>query len=119
VGLEPPPRSEAPLSPEQGRGKELFERADVGCASCHSVAADAPAIVTRLPKLPVRDGFDDEDRPLKIPSLHFVGGTPPYLHDGSAATLRALLEGNGSRMGHTAQLTSDDHAALASYLETL
>jgi mono/diheme cytochrome c family protein len=118
VGLVPPPRVGTPPTPEQARGKALFENKEVGCSSCH-LGDGEPAMVTKLPKLPAREGFDDEDMPLKVPSLRFVGGTPPYLHDGSEPTLRQLLDDNHDRMGHTAQLSADDRAALAAYLETL
>ena len=91
----------------------------MACASCHGADDDAPNLVVKLAKLPAREWFDDEDVALKVPSLRFVGGTPPYLHDGSAATLAELLEKNGDRMGHTAQLTADERAALAAYLGTL
>jgi hypothetical protein len=119
VGLVPPPGSGTPLTPVQLQGKALFERSDVGCASCHVADTSAPAIVTRLPPLLVRPGFDEEDVPLKVPSLRFVGGTPPYLHDGSATTLLEVVERNRDRMGHTGQLTPDERIVLAAYLETL
>jgi DNA-binding beta-propeller fold protein YncE len=119
VGLVAPPRVEAPLSPEQARGKAIFERPDVGCTTCHLADPAAPAIVTPLPRLPTQPWFDDENAPLKVPSLRFVGGTPPYLHDGSAPTLLRLIEDNRDRMGHTTQLTAPERAALAAYLESL
>jgi cytochrome c peroxidase len=55
----------------------------------------------------------------KTPSLLFVGGTPPYFHDGSAATLEEVLEKNRDRMGKTSHLSPDDRAALVAFLRTL
>jgi cytochrome c peroxidase len=118
-GLVPPPRAARAPTEIELRGKQIFERADVGCATCHAADDSAPALVVKLPKLARRAGFDDEDAPLKAPVLLYVGGTPPYLHDGSASTLDQLVERNGDRMGHTAKLTADERAALVAYLETL
>jgi YVTN family beta-propeller protein len=55
------------------------------------------------------------------PSLIGVAQSGPYLHDGSAPTLRELLtSGNaGDRMGRTSHLSSGDVDALVAYLETL
>jgi len=55
------------------------------------------------------------------PSLVGVGATAPYLHDGSAQSLRELLTtGNpGDRMGRTSHLSPRDIDALVAYLETL
>jgi hypothetical protein len=119
TGLVPPPRGDSPPTAVELRGKTLFESRDVGCAACHVGDDGLPAMVVKLAKLPRRVGFDDEDAPLKVPSLRFVSGTPPYLHDGSAATLSELVERNGDRMGHTEQLSAEDRAALVAYLETL
>ena len=67
-----------------------------------------------------RRGFVDESAlTFKTPSLHHVGGTPPYYHDGSVTTLAELVERNGNRMGNTLQLSKDDQAALVAYLEAL
>jgi cytochrome c peroxidase len=68
--------------------------------------------------------FPDTDEPAenaayKTPSLRFVGGTPPYLHDGRFPTLAALIEGNDDHMGATKQLSASDKAALAAFLEML
>jgi DNA-binding beta-propeller fold protein YncE len=118
-GLVAPPRAARAPSEIELRGKQIFERADVGCATCHAADDSAPNLVVKLPKLARRAGFDDEDAPLKVPVLLYVGGTPPYLHDGSAATLEQLVDQNGDRMGHTAKLTPDERASLVAYLETL
>jgi hypothetical protein len=119
IGLVPPPRSNHALTAIELQGKSLFESREVGCVTCHADDDRLPTLVVQLAPLPRRPGFDDEDASLKVPSLRFVSGTPPYLHDGSAATLSELVEHNGDRMGHTTQLSAEDRAALVAYLETL
>jgi cytochrome c peroxidase len=61
----------------------------------------------------------EDDWRFKTPSLLYVGGTPPYYHDGSSSTLEELIERNGNRMGHTKQLSNGDRAALIAFLRTL
>jgi DNA-binding beta-propeller fold protein YncE/mono/diheme cytochrome c family protein len=119
AGLVAPPRDEHTPTDLELRGKALFESKTVACASCHASDDSLPAMVVRLLPLARRAGFDAEDAPLKAPSLRFLSGTPPYLHDGSAATLAELLDENRDRMGHTNQLNAADRAALVAYLETL
>ena len=69
---------------------------------------------------PSRQGFaDEDDRLFKTPSLLYVGGTPPYYHDGHAATLEELVEKNHDRMGHTDHLKPAERAALVAFLRTL
>jgi cytochrome c peroxidase len=54
------------------------------------------------------------------PTLQGIGATAPYLHDGSAPTLRDVLlrAGDGS-MGDTSGLTEAELDALVAYLERL
>jgi len=120
-GLLPPPTLSRPLNPLEERGKTLFEDARVGCALCHVPATEfTDRVAVPLRVLKVRAGFDPEaDASFKTPSLWFVGGTPPYLHDGSAATLEELLRTNADRMGNTSQLHDDEREALAAYLRVL
>ena len=112
------------------RGRALFDSQQVGCAGCHAPdhkftdatrhdvgSADAPRHGPANPFLASsgRDsagGFD-------TPSLRFVGGTAPYFHDGRYATLRDVLVGTDGKMGHVAQLSPQDFAALEAYLLTL
>ncbi len=49
------------------------------------------------------------------PTLRGVFATPPYLHDGSAATLDDAVD----RMPNGANLSASDHAALVAFLKTL
>lgn len=92
------------------RGKALFEREDVGCATCHTGAR-----------------FTDNGHyamyglsAVNTPSLVGVAFTAPYLHDGSAATLEAVLEGSRSgEMGDTSMLSDAEMSDLAAYLKSL
>lgn len=121
-GLRPPPRVTRALTPQEEQGKALFEDAKTACATCHPAATEytTRAAVPLKVALPTLARFDAEsDRAFKVPSLLWVGGTPPYYHDGSAPTLAALIEENGNRMGQTQHLGAEEKAALVAYLETL
>jgi cytochrome c peroxidase len=120
-GLVAPPRE--PLEPTalEQRGREIFGSEVAGCAKCHVPESGyTDRLVVPLTKLPPRPGFDDDPkREFKTPTLVALAGHPPYLHDGSAATLEALIDRNGDRMGHTNQLSKDDRAALVAFLGSL
>ena len=120
-GLLPPPTLSRPLNAQEEQGKALFEDVRVGCAMCHVPATEfTDRVVTPLRVLEARPGFDAEaDAAFKTPSLWFVGGTPPYLHDGSAATLEELVRTNADRMGKTSQLNEAERVALVAYLRVL
>ena len=113
--LESLPRPRAPgvRNPDAvARGKALFASREVGCASCH-----AGARLTDRRKYPLATDMAESD----TPSLIGLAASAPYFHDGSAATLEALLTDRGSvhGMGRTAELGNDDMADLLAYLETL
>ncbi len=123
AGLMTPPREVRPLTAEEERGKKLFFDPVVACAECHtekggytnrSMASFGEWIVDKANFVP-----EVEDWRFKTPSLLFVGGTPPYYHDGTSPTLEILLERNGDRMGRTKHLSKEDRAALAAFLKTL
>lgn len=125
-GLVEPPRpegppTEGPLAERWARGKAIFESDDTGCTACHSPEEKFSNWLAVKVKVPGRRaGFTDESsEAFKTPSLRFVGGTPPYYHDGSVATLADLVAQNGNRMGKTAHLSPADQSALVAYLETL
>ena len=63
----------------------------------------------------------DKSGTFNTPSLHLVGGTGPYFHDGTSATRRLhdLLAGAHDDMGHTSQLSPADLDAIEAYLRTL
>ncbi len=120
-GLVPPPTLTRELDETEKKGKAIFESEKTKCTTCHVPAQGfTDRKVVPLPPLPKRPGFDEEeDHAFKTPTLDYVGGTAPYFHDGSAATLEDLLKANGQRMGDTSQLTPDELTALAAYLRTL
>jgi cytochrome c peroxidase len=123
-GLVPPPREDRPLTDEEQRGRRIFDDPNVGCATCHVPKTEYTnrAVVGLGPWIVDKKRFEPEAREdwrFKTPSLRYVGGTPPYYHDGSSSTLEELLERNGDRMGHTKHLFREDRAALAAFLRTL
>ena len=93
------------------RGKALFQRGDVGCATCHSgtVYADGQNWAVM--------GFNT---PTNTPSLRGIGGSAPFLHDGSAASLRdVLVRAKDGSMGNTGSLSDAELDDLEAYLKTL
>ncbi|MEE2829094.1 MAG: hypothetical protein VX498_07895 [Myxococcota bacterium] len=92
------------------RGQEVFEREDVGCADCHNGVSytDNEAY----------DMYGLEG--VQTRSLVGVAATAPYLHDGSAPSIEAVLLGarDGS-MGDTSSLTDQEMDDLAEFLKSL
>jgi len=108
------------LSAAARRGKEVFNRSATGCAVCHR-----PGLFTDLQRYDVGtspgmasgelgSGFD-------TPSLVELWCTAPYLHDGSAADLRAVLTTRniGNHHGNTSQLSESELNDLIAYLLAL
>lgn len=92
------------------RGKALFEREDVACASCHSGEAFTDNQHHTM------FGLDA----VNTPSLVGIAATAPYLHDGSARDLRQVLElSRGGAMGDTGSLSDAEMDDLVTYLRSL
>jgi DNA-binding beta-propeller fold protein YncE len=95
------------------RGKKLFDSAEVGCRSCHDGATYSDQTTHKFmgSTLPLAD----------TPSLVGLAASAPYFHDGSAATLEALLRDRGAvhGMAETAKLSDQQTADLIAFLETL
>ncbi len=105
------------LSPIAERGRQVFRAA--GCAACHSGDAFTDG---RLHD--VGTGIDPRETrgsEFDTPSLLGIYNTAPYLHDGSAATLRAVLTtaNAGDKHGVTSTLTEEQVDALVAYLRSL
>jgi len=124
------------------RGKQLFEDPTVGCATCHSgprftdSGAGNPSLDLAGPILlhdvgtcgtaafpdvahPDRDGHRRDPCMFDTPSLTGIASSPPYFHDGRAATLADVLAQTRGTMGHTEQLAAADLSALVEYMRSL
>jgi YVTN family beta-propeller protein len=115
------------VAPERGhifnetelRGRALFESQGTGCINCHP-----PPVYTDLKVHDVgtAGGPGEWFGPLiDTPTLRFLYDSPPYLHDGSAASLLELLTtSNGDDLhGKTSHLSENELADLISYLLAL
>ncbi len=119
-GLAVPPRLSRELTELEQRGKAIFTSAATECATCHPPATGYTDRVPMPTGIPQLSGHLDESKvKFKTPSLAFVGGTPPYFHNGSAPTLEDLVRENGDRMGKTRHLSQEEQAALVAFLKTL
>ena len=120
------------------RGREIFHRPSVACATCHSgpLFTDSGDGTLAAPRLydvgscntdarwPDRPHATDDGAPrdacrFDTPGLRGVADSAPYLHDGSAATLRDVLERTRGRMGNIQGLSPDDLDALVAYMRSL
>ncbi|MBZ4375212.1 c-type cytochrome [Corallococcus sp. AS-1-6] len=112
-----------PLTASQARGAALFTQAK--CDTCHTGAALTDNrnvdVGTFVLSGVLQDAAAVIKTGLNTPSLLGVGRTAPYLHDGSAPTLKArLMNGRETNQhGMTAQLSDADMDDLVAYLETL
>ncbi len=104
------------LSAAALRGQEVFTQA--ACATCHP-----GPLFTDLETYDVgtRGPFDRPTDRFDTPTLVELWRTAPYLHDGSAATLREVLatRNAGDQHGKTSDLTPDQLDELIEYLLSL
>jgi cytochrome c peroxidase len=124
------------------RGQAIFEDPKVGCAGCHVPPAYTdsgrgnPTLDLGGPILlhdvGTCDHGDFPDMPhmdiegharvacrFDTPSLRGVADSAPYLHDGSVATLRGVLERTRGVMGNIEGLSEDELGALVEFLRSL
>jgi hypothetical protein len=121
ASLVAPPREARDLDEDEQKGKAIFESPKTRCVTCHVVKSEyTDRSTTPLPGFRVLPYFEEDPRKdYKVPSLFYVGSTPPYYHDGSEATLEGLVAHNVNRMGQTSHLTAGERAQLVAYLKTL
>jgi cytochrome c peroxidase len=100
------------------RGESLFRDPRVGCAACHPAR-----LFTDLAKHDVgtRGKTDKASDKFDTPTLIECWRTSPYLHDGSANTIQAVLTTHNQqdRHGHTSHLTRPQIEDLAAYVLSL
>ncbi len=128
---------ESALTEEEHRGYDLFVGPSTGCANCHS-GFDLSDHTFRNVGLTL-DHSEDAGREritlnsadrgkFKVPTLRNVAVTGPYMHDGSIATLEAVVEhfaGGGvadpikDPLLHPLTLTAQDKSDLVAFLRSL
>jgi mono/diheme cytochrome c family protein len=107
------------------RGQRIFDRAEVGCAICHPAPRFTDSsLVTPFVRHDVGTGDGPRERlgpAFDTPSLRGLWDSAPYLHDGSAPSLRDVLttRNPGDRHGSTSQLTPQEVEDLVAYLKSL
>jgi YVTN family beta-propeller protein len=106
------------LSDSARRGEKLFKDRQTGCAACHS-----PGLFTDLKTYDVgtRGRLDKPADRFDTPTLIEGWRTAPYLHDGSAATMRDVLTTANpqDKHGKTSHLTPQQIDDLAAFLLSL
>ena len=120
------PHAKAGLSDSAKRGKEIFFSKETACATCHSGPFFTDSNPATKPTLhDVNTGRSDpsEKMPLKYdtPTLLGVYRSAPYLHDGSAKTLKDVLTTNngGDKHGRTSHLAANQIDDLIEFLKAL
>lgn len=105
-------------SPAAQRGSVLFHSQEVGCAGCHG----GPLLTDmKHHDTGTRNGYDRPGESFDTPTLVEIWRTAPYLHDGSAATLRDVLTTRNpdDQHGQTSQLSPAQLDDLVAYLRSL
>ena len=104
------------LSPAAERGRTVFD--DAGCGRCHP-----PGKFTDLHAYDVgtRRSFDKPTDKFYTPTLVEIWRTAPYLHDGSAATVREVVTTHNPHDQHgvTSNLSNGEINDLCEYLLSL
>ncbi len=127
-GLKAPPNPNIKpegLTPQQLAGKKLFEDPATACTKCHVPGSftdgaqhDVGTVTTVETQVLTANG-----KPTKVlyntPSLRGLWYSGPYLHDGSAATLKQALQKTSTTMGKTNHLSDAQLDDLVAYLLTL
>jgi len=116
----------SPFGGNVERGRSVFNDPDTGCSTCHSAPlyADSTMKGTRFILHDVGTGDGPGERvgaSFDTPSLRGIWDTAPYLHDGSAPTLRDVLitRNPQDRHGRTSQLSDSQISDLIAFLRSL
>jgi hypothetical protein len=124
-------QADGSLTPEAAAGQITFESQAVGCASCHAGArlTDSAWLAPGEPRLhdvgTLGPGsglrLGEPLTGLDTPTLHALWNEPPYLHDGSAPDLMAVLttDNPDDLHGTTSTLTVAQADELVAYLLSL
>jgi cytochrome c peroxidase len=100
------------------RGEKLFKSEQTSCSTCHP-----SPLFTNLEVFDVgtANPSDRRDTSFDTPTLTEGWRNPPYLHDGSAVTLKDVLTLHNLKNQHgtTTPLTPDQIGDLEAYLKSL
>ena len=105
------------LSPAAERGQKLFNSSQTRCAQCHT-----PGYFTdrRSYDVGTAAATDEQGSTFDTPTMLELWRTAPYLHDGSAATLRdVILLNHNDRHGRTSRLSPQEIDDLVAYLQSI
>jgi cytochrome c peroxidase len=112
------------LTPDGVAGRALFDR--LGCGFCHTGADATDSARGRLHDVGTLKETSGQRGGAELlgidtPTLNGVWETPPYLHDGSAATLLDVLTTRNpdDRHAFTSELTEQELGQLVSYVQQL
>ncbi|GAB5444911.1 MAG: hypothetical protein Fues2KO_52600 [Fuerstiella sp.] len=122
------PHAKDGLSEAAARGRAIFESAKTGCANCHSgpyYCDSQPGAADQLTRHDVGTGQNDPSELMgtryDTPTLLGVYRSAPYLHDGTAATIKDVLttQNKDDRHGITSHLTEQQIDDLVEFLKSL
>ncbi len=120
------PHAKNGLSDAAKRGKDIFFSKEAACATCHSgpfFSDSNPATKSALHDVNTGRSDPSEKMPLKYdtPTLLGVYRSAPYLHDGSAKTLRNILTTSnaGDKHGKTSHFKPQQIGDLIEFLKAL
>lgn len=112
--VDPYRQSDGSMTADAVAGKAIFESSQANCASCHS-----GAYYTDLNKYDVGTMNElDSSNLFDTPTLLELWRSAPYLHDGSAATIKDVLttKNSGDKHGGTSHLTETELQQLEAYI---
>jgi YVTN family beta-propeller protein len=106
------------LSPAAERGRKLFSSEAVGCAECHSGKFFTDQ---KFHNVGTVGKYDQPSDKFDTPTLIEAWRTAPYLHDGSAATMRDVITSRNASgdHGNVKGLTAEQLDDLAAYVLSL
>ncbi len=112
------------LTPAAVKGKTIFNK--LKCANCHSGEHFTDSNTGRMHdvgtiKANSGQRLGKKLQGLDVPTLRDVWRTAPYLHDGSAPTLRTVFKGANGKDGHgeTSGLSAPELNQLLAYLQQI
>jgi cytochrome c peroxidase len=116
--VSPYRKADGTLTDSALRGEKLYNDPQVACAKCHP----GPLLTDlAMSNVGTSRTFDRGAKTFDTPTLAELWRSPPYLHDGSAVTVRQILveQNRGDLHGATSKLTPAQIDDLAAYLLSL